>query len=105
MIRRPPRSTLFPYTTLFRSEGRVRLGLEGPVGGGGYFRGAVVYSASGADTLGGRSRSVSGDRVLVYTSLNLPAGRSSLSRSEERRVGKSVDLGGRRIIKKKKERA
>src|SRR5277367_6916233 len=26
-------------------------------------------------------------------------------RSEERRVGKSVDLGGRRIIKKKKQRA
>src|SRR3712207_8737419 len=23
MIRRPPRSTLFPYTTLFRSEGRA----------------------------------------------------------------------------------
>src|SRR3712207_7181098 len=23
MIRRPPRSTLFPYTTLFRSRGRV----------------------------------------------------------------------------------
>src|SRR5438034_7041310 len=23
MIRRPPRSTLFPYTTLFRSPGRV----------------------------------------------------------------------------------
>src|SRR3712207_8277328 len=27
MIRRPPRSTLFPYTTLFRSQG-----LEDPVG-------------------------------------------------------------------------
>src|SRR3712207_7914555 len=26
MIRRPPRSTLFPYTTLFRSEARERLG-------------------------------------------------------------------------------
>src|SRR2546430_11266028 len=25
MIRRPPRSTLFPYTTLFRSEGRLLL--------------------------------------------------------------------------------
>src|SRR5438309_3204456 len=25
MIRRPPRSTLFPYTTLFRSGGRPRL--------------------------------------------------------------------------------
>src|SRR5687768_17716457 len=24
MIRRPPRSTLFPYTTLFRSERRIR---------------------------------------------------------------------------------
>src|SRR2546421_7518989 len=24
MIRRPPRSTLFPYTTLFRSDGRRR---------------------------------------------------------------------------------
>src|SRR5256885_8365185 len=26
MIRRPPRSTLFPYTTLFRSAARVRMG-------------------------------------------------------------------------------
>src|SRR3712207_8117226 len=26
MIRRPPRSTLFPYTTLFRSEGHVVAG-------------------------------------------------------------------------------
>src|SRR2546430_11450553 len=26
MIRRPPRSTLFPYTTLFRSPGPVRAG-------------------------------------------------------------------------------
>src|SRR3712207_7849038 len=26
MIRRPPRSTLFPYTTLFRSAGRVLRG-------------------------------------------------------------------------------
>src|SRR5260221_1771167 len=27
MIRRPPRSTLFPYTTLFRSRGEQRLDL------------------------------------------------------------------------------
>src|SRR3712207_7877866 len=26
MIRRPPRSTLFPYTTLFRSDGKAPLG-------------------------------------------------------------------------------
>src|SRR6266581_2530129 len=29
MIRRPPRSTLFPYTTLFRSPGRHRTGRSG----------------------------------------------------------------------------
>src|SRR3712207_7884785 len=29
MIRRPPRSTLFPYTTLFRSQRRVRAVVQG----------------------------------------------------------------------------
>src|SRR5260370_1785433 len=29
MIRRPPRSTLFPYTTLFRSRRRVQLSVRG----------------------------------------------------------------------------
>src|SRR3712207_7573307 len=28
MIRRPPRSTLFPYTTLFRSKARVEIARE-----------------------------------------------------------------------------
>src|SRR2546428_335421 len=32
MIRRPPRSTLFPYTTLFRSARRVQVGQRGRVG-------------------------------------------------------------------------
>src|SRR5437899_8856382 len=38
--------------------------------------------------------------------LSLPGGRGAAfeARSEERRVGKSVDLGGRRIIKKKKKK-
>src|SRR3712207_7933447 len=30
MIRRPPRSTLFPYTTLFRSQARAARGGHGP---------------------------------------------------------------------------
>src|SRR3712207_7754017 len=30
MIRRPPRSTLFPYTTLFRSHARLVLGRRRP---------------------------------------------------------------------------
>src|SRR2546430_7473479 len=32
MIRRPPRSTLFPYTTLFRSQICDRLGQPGRIG-------------------------------------------------------------------------
>src|SRR3712207_8638087 len=59
MIRRPPRSTLFPYTTLFRSSGFSILGGMGEsyprcVGEGGRGRTAVSplhpptsYSASG----------------------------------------------------------
>src|SRR3712207_8960487 len=31
MIRRPPRSTLFPYTTLFRSDGKIRITEQGEV--------------------------------------------------------------------------
>src|SRR5256885_10282139 len=34
MIRRPPRSTLFPYTTLFRSDGRRHDGALGHVEAG-----------------------------------------------------------------------
>src|SRR2546429_4110850 len=30
MIRRPPRSTLFPYTTLFRSRGHKEAGMRPP---------------------------------------------------------------------------
>src|SRR5256884_6164568 len=48
MIRRPPRSTLFPYTTLFRSHGR-RGGRSGPDRGrgGGDGRAARVSRPGG----------------------------------------------------------
>src|SRR2546426_335112 len=71
MIRRPPRSTLFPYTTLFRSERQRGLHLE------------LLHRHPGG---------------------HLPLDRQLLRRSEIGRAscrGKSVDLGGRRIIKKK----
>src|SRR5438445_4285901 len=37
MIRRPPRSTLFPYTTLFRSDARVASSTRGGRVGGAVF--------------------------------------------------------------------
>src|SRR5256885_17080058 len=114
MIRRPPRSTLFPYTTLFRSDLAAPFhGLDVP----GQQHQVAPIAFIGEQAAGGREVAVSQGMVeLVKQRLGagvgrrighvclldavMPAGFSS--RSEERRVGKSVDLGGRRIIKKKK---
>lgn len=62
-------------------EVRARLGVEGPFGGGGrtYFRGALVYTTTGANDLGAGSQSTIGDRVLVYATVNMPVGNSKLS--------------------------
>src|SRR3712207_7619376 len=50
MIRRPPRSTLFPYTTLFRSERRggagARDGVPGRRGGSRVARGRQTAAAT-----------------------------------------------------------
>src|SRR2546429_1484851 len=47
MIRRPPRSTLFPYTTLFRSPAVNQI-VSFTVGSGGHAAPAGTFSASGA---------------------------------------------------------
>src|SRR5260370_6992919 len=44
MIRRPPRSTLFPYTTLFRSEGALLTTGGERVGDRGYFISPAVFA-------------------------------------------------------------
>src|SRR3712207_7702422 len=47
MIRRPPRSTLFPYTTLFRSEGALVEGHLAPAVERGHYGRADVHEARG----------------------------------------------------------
>src|SRR5258708_7046248 len=42
MIRRPPRSTLFPYTTLFRSRYKLALGASYPIGAPQFTRATLV---------------------------------------------------------------
>src|SRR2546427_1843602 len=55
MIRRPPRSTLFPYTTLFRSGPDGRLGTTGfTFGASGFGGGPTLGEAFGP---GGATRS------------------------------------------------
>src|SRR3712207_7529305 len=48
MIRRPPRSTLFPYTTLFRSPERPRMEPPGPV--------RLQHGDEGIEPLAGRPK-------------------------------------------------
>src|SRR5258708_33955603 len=77
MIRRPPRSTLFPYTTLFRSRSPARP--------------TRLWNARTRGRLTRRRRAT-------------PAAASLLLDRKSVEKGKSVDLGGRRIIKKKRRR-
>src|SRR2546422_10037842 len=56
MIRRPPRSTLFPYTTLFRSRRRRQ-----PPGRGGSARGAQPPGARRASAGDGEARGEVGE--------------------------------------------
>src|SRR2546429_973465 len=61
MIRRPPRSTLFPYTTLFRSGrarlGRGRRGRRGRLGRSGLGRGRLALGDRPGRRRSGLSRS------------------------------------------------
>src|SRR5258708_22689135 len=65
MIRRPPRSTLFPYTTLFRSEGRSRDGAAR----GGARQGALRAPEEVAQDRGGDRKSArlnSSHQIISY---------------------------------------
>src|SRR3989442_15356736 len=100
MIRRPPRSTLFPYTTLFRSD-RERVAEQRGSGSEPHRHG------DGRELPGGGERRVRrrhhgqlDDGGLVRPALGGPRDRGPDRKSVV--WGKSVDLGGRRIIKKKK---
>src|SRR2546422_11517739 len=94
MIRRPPRSTLFPYTTLFRSEDELRRVRHGLVHGALGVRpvappvrqdaraGRLIGWLGGARGRGRRARRAGlGDG-------RLGASAGVAVRSEERRVGK-----------------
>src|SRR3712207_8580862 len=68
MIRRPPRSTLFPYTTLFRSgvDGGALLARAAALGGGdprpGGRRPSAIGPTSPQDRTSGQPPSLIGDR-------------------------------------------
>ena len=61
------------------SEIGGRLGIEGPFGEGKYLRGALVYTATADNDIGGGRQSAIGDRLLVYAAASLPLGSAHLS--------------------------
>src|SRR5688572_32541671 len=89
MIRRPPRSTLFPYTTLFRSEQRIL---------------QVALGVRGHD----RSRKLGGARRRAIRSAVHRVGRRDLQRrrSEEHtsELQSQSNLVCRLLLEKKKKR-
>src|SRR2546427_9672767 len=100
MIRRPPRSTLFPYTTLFRSKPGPMRTPEGKTVG--EHIGLSFYTIGQRKGVGigglkdsaGRPWYVCG-KDFAKNELIVEIGRASCRE-------RGVDLGGRRIIKKKK---
>src|SRR2546426_4347740 len=65
MIRRPPRSTLFPYTTLFRSGGGERrepriVSLPGPLAR------ALLWTIGSLAHLAGRATVLAGDKAAEF---------------------------------------
>src|SRR5256885_12216811 len=84
MIRRPPRSTLFPYTTLFRSD---------PAVGGGGLSHASPRAPARAGNAGGRGR---GDRLVRH-------GRRARSEEHTSELQSPCNLVCRLLLEKKKQ--
>src|SRR5687767_11075813 len=63
MIRRPPRSTLFPYTTLFRSGAGLRVFVQG--GGCSGFQYGLMIDEGDGDAEADQVFEVNGVRLLV----------------------------------------
>src|SRR2546426_9931587 len=88
MIRRPPRSTLFPYTTLFRSSTSQVYGTNGVVvtGTTGYNSAYTPFYFSNTGQIL-RSDDLNGTNLISYGTQGSDVGQF-YGRSEERRVGK-----------------
>src|SRR3712207_6935228 len=83
MIRRPPRSTLFPYTTLFRSVGGFRRTLQGVAQGG----------PAGDAELGEQPVQMGADGPVRQVQ---PAGDVLVAQSRRRQLRDLLLLGGER---------
>src|SRR5258707_2549408 len=95
MIRRPPRSTLFPYTTLFRSAVAVVRPARRDVPGGG------VFPSGGSCAAPGGPRRA-GDRVQDRKSTRLNSSHANISYAvfclKKKKTYKTVFASGAKVI-------
>src|SRR6266498_5940982 len=84
MIRRPPRSTLFPYTTLFRTFGEARCVTRLPDGPAWQTSGGTANAGASAGRIG-RARDAAPWRPLEHS--HICAARPTRSANAARRLG------------------
>src|SRR3712207_7488814 len=89
MIRRPPRSTLFPYTTLFRSDAGLRAHAPAPQQVGEPVGGAVQLGV--------------GERPLVLGERRRPGGAGGLDRKSTRLNSSHANISYAVFCLKKKQ--
>src|SRR2546422_4632157 len=96
MIRRPPRSTLFPYTTLFRSLGSWHCQ-------GARFQGLSNFERSSISLVmvGSRNEVVTSPDILVLTAASMAQQRSEEHTSE---LQSRLHLVCRLLLEKKKNK-
>src|SRR5260370_23428401 len=90
MIRRPPRSTLFPYTTLFRSTAAA-------------FSGSVASQVKGQATIGTTASSLNTSPNTLYASAFSSAGDESRSEEHTSELQSHLNLVCRLLLEKKKK--
>src|SRR5256885_11809005 len=98
MIRRPPRSTLFPYTTLFRSK-RQRAALVDRSLARRHAR-LGASAESGADRDGALEEGLASDQLVDQSELQRFGGRRSEEHTSE--LQSPCNLGWRLLLGKKK---
>src|SRR5260221_9293554 len=95
MIRRPPRSTLFPYTTLFRSAGRESEGIGShSIDGRSHMRLGVGDSHCAYGARDGDTRPRCSRRDIFGEHTSEPQSHSVVERTSLREEGGGGDLSG-----------
>src|SRR3712207_8439434 len=100
MIRRPPKSTLFPYTTLFRSAEDLRAGLSQNVRCARWDRPSSPEATSGATNRSGRDWWLKISQQKVWRS----GGESGRSEEHTSELQSRQYLVCRLLLEKKKEK-